>query len=208
MQSLHFNTFKKAAILTFLTAILLFLLVAIQGKVPLFLWLNRDLGRQSDIFFEYWTNLGDGSVFIPLLVLFIIYCKKYIPLLIGGFVFSTLFTHLFKDLLMPGEPRPLKGVPDFSLVHTVPGVEVHAIGSFPSGHTTTAFTVFLIGSLVIQKKWLIPVGFIYALLVGYSRIYLAQHFPTDVAGGMIAALITLFCSLGFQLWWEKKIKKA
>ena len=128
--------------------------------------------------------------------------------MIGGFVFSTLFTHLFKDLLMPGEPRPLKGVPDFNLVHTVPGVEVHAIGSFPSGHTTTAFTVFLIGSLVIQKKWLIPVGFIYALLVGYSRIYLAQHFPTDVAGGMIAALITLFCSLGFQLWWEKKIKKA
>ncbi len=204
MQQLFINNFKKAVLLTSVTALLLLIAVFIEGKNNLFLLLNNNLGTIADYFFKYWTYMGDGIIFIPVLLLFIIYRKKYISLLVATFVISTLLTHLFKDLLIPHEPRPIKGIADISQIHTVAGVELHSWGSFPSGHTTTAFTIFFVGTLFINKKWMLPVGFMLALLVGYSRIYLAQHFPTDIAGGMFAAILTLYFSLALQQWWEKR----
>jgi hypothetical protein len=46
-------------------------------------------------------------------------------------------------------------------------------------------------------------GALFAIGCGYSRIYLAQHFPLDVAGGMIVAIITVLTSL----YLRNKIKK-
>ena len=166
--------------------------------------MNNDFGRYADYIFEYSTNLGDGIVFIPALILFIIYRRKFIPLLVAGFIISTFITHLFKDLLMPHQPRPTEAISNLALIHTVQGVDVHKIGSFPSGHTATAFTIFFIACLVINKKWIVPLGLLYGLLVGYSRIYLAQHFPDDVAGGIMSAIVTVILSLWIQQWWEKK----
>lgn len=195
---------KAALLISLIIASLLFAASDFMGKNNFFLLLNIDLGRYADYIFEYCTNLGDGIVFIPALILFIIYRKKFIPLLVAGFIISTLITHLFKDLLMPHQPRPTEAIGNLALIHTVHGVDVHKIGSFPSGHTTTAFTIFFIACLMINKKWVIPVGLLYGLLVGYSRIYLAQHFPDDVAGGIMSAIVTIILSLWIQEWWLKK----
>lgn len=208
MQNLFITHFKKAAIVTAITALFIFICVLALGKINFFLLLNKDLGKPADYFFEYWTYMGDGLIYIPLLILFIIYRKRFIPLLAATFVISTIITHLFKDILIPNEPRPSKAIAATAQIHTVSGVEVHSIGSFPSGHTTTAFTVFLLGCLVTGKKWFLPVGFVAALLVGYSRIYLAQHFPTDVGGGMIAAIITVWLSFLLQQRIESRNEKT
>jgi membrane-associated phospholipid phosphatase len=176
----------------------------IVGRNELFLMLNTDLGRPADYFFSFWTNLGDGIVWVVVAALFFIFQKNKLPLLIAAIIVSTLITQLTKNYVFPAEPRPTAAIQDINLIHTVPGVELHTAYSFPSGHTTTAFTIYLLACLFVKRNWIIPVGFVYAILVGYSRIYLAQHFPLDMGGGMITALITILISLYIQQQWEKR----
>lgn len=195
MQSLNYTQFRTAMLLTGITAIILLCCSFLYGKENLFLLLNGDLGKPADLFFRFWTNMGDGLWWIVVLILFILFRKKQILLLIGSFIFTELLIQLFKSFLIPYEPRPIRAIKDNSLIHTVTGVELHTVSSFPSGHTVQIFTFFLLASLLINKKWILPVGFVYALLVAYSRIYLAQHFPIDIAAGMIFAMIAVSCSL-------------
>jgi len=58
--------------------------------------------------------------------------------------------------------------------------------SFPSGHTATAFSMAT--SLTLRypdKPAIIAVSYLYAAIVGYGRIYLGVHYPSDILGGMI-----------------------
>jgi membrane-associated phospholipid phosphatase len=197
-MQLNYHLFKNGAIITTVTGIALLLLSVCLGKNECFLLLNTDLGTTVDQFFRYWTNLGDGAVWIIVGLLFVIYRRKLLPLCFSAIIISTLIVQVTKNLIFPSIPRPTKAINELALIHTVPGVELHTMNSFPSGHTTTAFTVFLLACLVIPKKWVIPAGFMYALLVGYSRVYLAQHFPLDVGAGMLAAVISMLLSITIQ----------
>lgn len=58
--------------------------------------------------------------------------------------------------------------------------------SFPSGHTATAFSMAT--SLTLRypdKPAIIAISYLYAAIVGYGRMYLGVHYPSDVLGGMI-----------------------
>ncbi|MFP5040730.1 phosphatase PAP2 family protein [Parasediminibacterium sp. JCM 36343] len=194
MQQLYLTNFKIAAIITATLAVIILVLSFIIGNQPLFLYLNGDGGKAADFFFKWVTQLGETIPWVTALLLMLKWRKQYLLLLVYSFVVSTILAQGIKNLL-PVQPRPTKAIANLQLVHVVQGVDLHQFFSFPSGHTTTAFTVFFIACLCIRQKWVLPVGFVYALLVGYSRIYLAQHFPRDVAGGMLIAIITVYISL-------------
>lgn len=206
MQNLNYINFKRAAAITFAGALLLLTWSFLTGKDELFLLLNNDSGKAADYFFYVMTYGGDGIAWLAVLlvVVFLLKRKDVLPLLISSVVVSTVLVQGIKNLILPGQPRPTKEITDSSLVHVVSGVDIHSIGSFPSGHTTTSFCVYLIFCLLLRGNWWVVVGFIYALLVGYSRVYLAQHFPIDVAGGMIAAIISVYLSLKIQ---QKFVKR-
>ncbi|WP_153799576.1 phosphatase PAP2 family protein [Foetidibacter luteolus] len=206
MQPLNYKNFKAGAIITLLFAAVLFTGVYVKGNIDLFLTLNSNLGVLADWFFRLVTNGGDGIMWAVMLfvLLYILKRKDALPLLISCFVFTTLFTQVCKYIIVPDEPRPIKAIPDTSLIHTVPGVELHTISSFPSGHTAAAFSFYLLLCLLLPKKSWLAVGAFCALLVAYSRIYLAQHFPVDLAAGMITALVSVLLSILIQKGFEKR----
>ncbi|MDE3251374.1 MAG: phosphatase PAP2 family protein [Bacteroidota bacterium] len=201
----RFNpNFIMGSLLTAVLGLFLVFYSSLVGKIPFFLLLNNDLGKTADFFFEYWTNLGDGVVWIPALLLVYFFRRNKLPLLVAVFLISTFFTQLCKYYIFPAEPRPIKAIPDITQIHTVPGVEMHTIYSFPSGHTATAFCIFLMTTLLIGSPWVLFAGFAYAVSVGYSRIYLGQHFPLDVGGGMLIAILTVYLSQLIQLRWDNR----
>lgn len=55
--------------------------------------------------------------------------------------------------------------------------------SFPSGHTTSSFAITTV-TLIMYPYAFVPV-LIFACLMGFSRIYLLVHYPTDVLAGII-----------------------
>lgn len=75
--------------------------------------------------------------------------------------------------------------------------------SFPSGHTSIAFATAT--SLALEyKKWYVVVpAYVWAAGVGYSRLYLGEHYPTDVLAGAAVGAGSAWLSH----WLTKKIFK-
>ena len=72
--------------------------------------------------------------------------------------------------------------------------------SYPSGHATTAAVlavalIVIAGTLACRSAALM-LGGLYALAVAASRVYLADHYPLDVLGGMLCALAAAFLVTG------------
>ena len=86
--------------------------------------------------------------------------------------------------------------------------------SFPSGHTTAAFSTMTALFLMGNKKYSWT-AFIFAFLMGLARIYLVVHYPSDVLGGIIVGVVAgclgaLIAAKLPEVWyasWRKK-KKA
>ena len=206
MHPINKKNFITATLLSACTACILLVLSWNIGKQDFFLLLNTNLGTACDYFFGIITNAGDFLMWIPvfLIVFFILKRKDTWLLLLVSLVMVTIITQVCKYIIVPDEPRPWAAITDHSIVHRVWFVEPWLISSFPSGHTATAFTFYLLFCLLLKKKWWLYAGFIFALIVAYSRIYLAQHFPSDLAAGIIVAIISVLISLLIQKWWWKR----
>jgi membrane-associated phospholipid phosphatase len=66
--------------------------------------------------------------------------------------------------------------------------------SFPSGHTALAFSAATTFSLECHKWYITAPAFLWAGSVGYSRMYLGKHYPTDVMAGAITGIGTGYLS--------------
>ncbi len=86
-------------------------------------------------------------------------------------------------------PRPKAFFTNGEIIHYIQGVEIYQTNSFPSGHTASAFALFLTLTLATKNNFLKLVFFICALLVSYSRVYLAQHFPIDILVGSFLGIV-------------------
>jgi len=146
----------------------------------------------ADTLAPFFTDLGNGwtTVAIALVLALFNYGRALLMAIVYAVtsVSAQIIKHIFDA------PRPkLYFQSQLSRIHFVKGVDVLSLHSFPSGHTVTAFsTAILVTYWCRNKFWGLPLLLV-AILVGYSRMYLSEHFFEDVtAGSTIGVVITIF----------------
>ncbi len=194
--------------LTFISTALLGLLA--YGKKPLHLFVNQFHSPFWDTFFKYFTNVGDG-LFAGLILFILLFFINIRNIFIGlaTFLISGFISQLFKKVAYFDEFRPSKTFGPNELYY-VPGELLHYYNSFPSGHSTTAFAMFMFLAYVFKKQYLQISFAIIACLVAYSRVYLSQHFFVDVVcGGLIGMtsfILSYFIFRSAKInWFDKTI---
>lgn len=143
-----------------------------------------------------------GEQYVMIVIILIVYYgidKKK-----GFSIFSSMFISLIavngiKAIVRA--PRPFVVHPDL-----VSGRLETATGySFPSGHTAGAASFYPAIGRAFKSTWLLVSALILALLIGFSRMYLAVHWPIDVlVGYLIGAVCALFLVPVFMKLYENK----
>ena len=97
--------------------------------------------------------------------------------------------------------RPYDTYPDIDQAYSSTGY------AFPSGHTSTAFATATSLSVEYPKWYVIAPSFVWATAVGYSRMHLGVHYPSDVVAGAIVGSGSAYLSYKMNKWITKKRKK-
>jgi len=158
-----------------------------------------------DNFFINFTLLGDGLVsVIAVAVLLLLRKYKEGIVLLVAFLSSGLLSCLFKNIF--SLPRPKLFFEQSHLVYNsfIEGVTLSNNSSFPSGHTTSAFAMAIVIVLLSNRKTASLIAMATALLVGYSRMYLGQHFLQDITAGACLGIICAMASYYFI--YQKRIR--
>ncbi len=178
---------KKTIFLIGVVAILGLLSFAVDNHVvKFFADLRTPILNEFMILATDWLTVGVVAVLIPVLLLWALDKKKWIPPLVLSVVVAVGLTYLFKGVF--AVPRPELGL-------------IAAAGfSFPSGHTATVFSVIPVLNREFPKlKW-VWVGF--ACFIGLTRLYVGVHYFSDIIfGGLLGYLVGLvIIYLGVEKW--------
>ncbi|MDQ3638945.1 MAG: phosphatase PAP2 family protein [Actinomycetota bacterium] len=151
------------------------------------LWIHANFPAWLDAPMSLVTALGYYSVVTPLLAVSVfIFLRRgwrlSATLLLVSTVGGALLTTVLKAVFHRARPEVFDSG------------YVASFYSFPSGHATVAVGFYGMLTLLVAyrlrgpARWAVAVsGVLLVLLVGFSRLYLGVHYPTDVLAGFLAA---------------------
>ena len=182
-----------------------------KGELHLLLCNRHTPAR--DIFYRYYTHVAEWFPYVVCVALLLFSRIGDGLFASAAMLGSALTTQIFKHIFVA--PRPLtwfaEHMPHIQLP-LVDGVTMNYWFSFPSGHTTSFFSLAFVLSIIITRQvrnTFLSVSvqvllFLAAALGGYSRIYLCQHFALDVFSGIVVGIgITLICLAIFNRYTDK-----
>ncbi|HTI94511.1 MAG TPA: phosphatase PAP2 family protein [Puia sp.] len=160
-----------------------------EGKAGAFVALNPFHRSALDTFFVCLTFLGDGRFSVIIIALFLVMRRwSESCQILGSFLLSALLAQILKNIF--SMPRPKQFFAPGQYAFFIDGVTHTGFASFPSGHSTSVFALATILAL-LEKNKKTNVAYLFgAVAVGYSRIYLGQHFLNDVLMGASIGMLT------------------
>lgn len=170
-------------------------------SIHLTFWL-QGLGGWLKPVMQFFTFLGNEQFYLFVMPILAWLIDYNLGARIGMMLLLT--TDLNETLkLVFRMPRPYWVNPEIA------GVASRATGyGMPSGHSQTSFSVFGLVAATFKKGWVTTVVVFTVLMVGLSRIYLGEHFFTDVLVGWLIGGIVLWTYLKVEgrvkAWFAKR----
>jgi len=160
-------------------------------------------------FFTWFTNLGDARIIIVLgismaIVLMRHHRSAYVAGLFVSIAGSAGFSYVLKLIIARGRPMPSLAAID------APGY------SFPSMHAACAMAMYGFLAYMIYKLLqplhhrapLVAIIVILIALIGFSRLYLGVHYPSDVAAGFLIGGFFLWLGTAVAMRLERQTRSA
>lgn len=121
---------------------------------------------------------------------------------LGGFVMASAATQITKRIVL--RERPFIAQPTLFAAR-IEGEEPNY--SFPSGHTTTAFATATTLAINYRKWYVVVPAYAWAGAIGYARMRLGVHYPSDVLAGAITGAAGAWLSYKIQQKWVKRTQR-
>ena len=150
------------------------------------------------------TSLGNGGMIWIAATIVLLIPKKTrkagimsAVALLGSLIINN---NIVKNIVQ--RPRPFVTFTDLQIIIPTPSEF-----SFPSGHTSSSFAAAAVFYRHLPKKLGFP-AVILAGLIGFSRLYVGVHYPTDVIAGVLMGILLSYLAEYLVNLFVKKLKKA
>ena len=174
-----------------------FVAVLLNGHLELHAAINRWTGPVLDPWFKYGTHLADGLIPTAFGLAFLFVRYRWFLLVAVSVLGSSILAQLLKHTLFSDVGRPSTFLAAMPELRFVPEAEMLHHNSFPSGHSTCAFSMCCAAAVLIGRPVVAVLLAVLAALLGFTRVYLSQHFTEDVLCGAMLGTGTGW----FAYWW-------